>query len=132
MKCFRTVHISSLPPTACGVAEYTAALAESMQLIGSKIAPFFVRLDSETTEVQEGDRRVKINPSDRAAVEMAAAAGTGGVKGTPGARGPPGLSLTVGAAGLTRVTGGSRGGSAPPGRGPGGSSADMLHIVPAR
>lgn len=36
-------------------------------------SPFFVRLDSEATELQQGGRHITINPSDRKAIEAAAA-----------------------------------------------------------
>jgi glycosyltransferase involved in cell wall biosynthesis len=72
VKPARIVHVSSLPPTACGVAEYTATLANSMQAKWPQSAPFFVHLDSDAKEMQQDDRHVRINPSDRTAVEAAA------------------------------------------------------------
>ena len=74
MKPLHIAHVSSLPPTACGVAEYTATLAKSMQAEWPQAKPFFVRLDSDARETQQDDRHVRINPSDRTAVEVAAAA----------------------------------------------------------
>lgn len=73
MKPTRIVHVSSLPPTACGVAEYTATLANAVQAKWPQSAPFFVQLDSDAKEIQQDDRHVRINPSDRTAVEAAAA-----------------------------------------------------------
>lgn len=68
----RIVHLSSLPPTACGVAEYTATLANAVQAKSPQAPPFFVHLNSEAKEMQQDDRHVRINPSDRTAVEAAA------------------------------------------------------------
>lgn len=73
MKPVHVVHVSSLPPTACGVAEYTAALANAMQAKCPQAAHFFVHLDSDARETLRDNRHVKINPSDRTAVEAAAA-----------------------------------------------------------
>lgn len=72
MKPLHIVHVSSLPPTACGVAEYTATLANAVQAKSLQAAPFFVHLDSDAKEMQQDDRHVRINPSDRTAVEAAA------------------------------------------------------------
>ena len=74
MKRRHIVHVSSLPPTACGVAEYTATLAKAMQAKEPQTAAFFVHLDSDAGETQQDHRCVKINPSERTAVEAAAAA----------------------------------------------------------
>lgn len=74
MKSRQIVHVSPLPPTACGVAEYTATLAKAMQAKEPQTAAFFVHLDSDTRETEQDHRHIKINPSERAAVEAAAAA----------------------------------------------------------
>lgn len=70
----KLIHVSSLPPTACGVAEYAAALAKAIQANKPQTTAFFVHLDSETRETQKNGHRVKINPIDIKAVEAAAAA----------------------------------------------------------
>src|SRR5687768_1786276 len=58
------VHVSSLPPTRCGVAEYTANLARQLaSLPPSPSAPLisqsFVRLDQETTTAADDKTRVR-------------------------------------------------------------------------
>lgn len=73
MKPFHIVHVSSLPPTACGVAEYTATLVKAMQADWPQAVHFFVRLDSDAKEIQQDDRCIKINPADPTALDAAAA-----------------------------------------------------------
>lgn len=73
MKSSRIVHISSLPPTPCGVAEYTAALAAAMRDNGSDSSAFLVRLDCDAAETLRDGGAITINPSDRKAIDVAAA-----------------------------------------------------------
>ena len=70
----KLIHVSSLPPTACGVAEYTAALAKGIQAEKPNTTDFYIRLDSEARQTQKNGHRVTINPIDLKAVEAAAAA----------------------------------------------------------
>jgi glycosyltransferase involved in cell wall biosynthesis len=73
VKPLNIVHVSSLPPTACGVAEYTATLAKVMRDKWPQVTHFFVQLDADARETQQDNQRIRINPADRTAVEAAAA-----------------------------------------------------------
>jgi len=55
------------------VAEYTAALASALRAEALGAAALFVRLDCDTSETLQDDERIAINPSDRNAIETAAA-----------------------------------------------------------
>jgi len=72
LKPFHIVHVSSLPPTACGVAEYSAALATAMNANWPQASHFFVRLDSEAKETLQDDQQISINPVDPMAFKVAA------------------------------------------------------------
>jgi glycosyltransferase involved in cell wall biosynthesis len=56
------------------VAEYTSTLARAMQAKWPLAAHFFVHLDYDLEETHQDNRHVRINPSNRTAVEAAAAA----------------------------------------------------------
>jgi len=71
---FHIVHVSSLPPTACGVAEYTDTLAKTMQANWPAATHFFVHLDADATEILQDSQRITINPADPIAVAAAATA----------------------------------------------------------
>jgi glycosyltransferase involved in cell wall biosynthesis len=66
------VHVSSLPTTRCGVAEYTASLSSAMEAAEPRTTPFFVRLDYESAEPRVSGKCISIDPSNDRAVEMAA------------------------------------------------------------
>lgn len=58
------VHISSLPPSQCGVAEYTNALAEALKVVRPELEAHYVRLDSETEQLSLKGNQVTLNPLD--------------------------------------------------------------------
>jgi len=68
------VHVSSAPPTRCGVAEYTSSLSGAMGSVDRTLRQYFVRLDYDSTEPQQSRNCVSINPSNRDAIDIAAAA----------------------------------------------------------
>jgi glycosyltransferase involved in cell wall biosynthesis len=67
------VHVSSLPPTPCGVAEYTATLAQYLSRLSStSIAQYFVRLDHDVIAPRQEERCFRVNPTDPQALKAAA------------------------------------------------------------
>lgn len=73
MKPLNIVHVSSFPPTACGVAEYTAALSNAIRGNASSALELFVRLNCDASKLIQDERAIVINPSDRKAIQAAAA-----------------------------------------------------------
>lgn len=72
MSALSLIHISSLPPTSCGVAEYTHALTQSLHANSGKISPFYVRIDNDAEDFRQAGDCITINPSDEAAISAMA------------------------------------------------------------
>ncbi|MCK6486495.1 MAG: glycosyltransferase [Phycisphaerae bacterium] len=68
------VHVSSLPPTQCGVAEYTDGLSRALAASPLRLPSMFVRLDHEAPTLQCDKRMMTLNPADATAFIEAARA----------------------------------------------------------
>src|SRR5690242_4055878 len=65
-------HVSSFPPTQCGVAEYAAALARAVKSARPGLSMLSVRLDYDTRGVSCFADRIALDPADASAVRLAA------------------------------------------------------------
>jgi glycosyltransferase involved in cell wall biosynthesis len=73
VKALNLVHVSSLPPTACGIAEYTSALARHITALATGSGTTLVRLSFDPKDTGTAAEHLAVDPSDATAFEAAAA-----------------------------------------------------------
>lgn len=65
------MHVSSLPPTECGIAEYTWELSRSLHESCPDLDQRYVRLATEPVDVTPSSAALTVNPSDGEAIGLA-------------------------------------------------------------
>jgi len=72
MNPLHLVHVSTFPPTQCGIAEYTAALTHHLRAIEGSVSPFFIKLECGSGTAARANGSIAIDPLDNAAFIQAA------------------------------------------------------------